>query len=569
MKNYFFKIHVLLRYLPYVILGILFITLSSFNGCRIVGEGDEEYYAAHLTQDNKLVMAGYTTSNYIVKPGGEQFLNNKGQADFFLSKRDTFGSYSSFNDIIWDKSYGGSRTDKAYGLDKTTDGGYILAGYTESNDGDVTGAHGSGDVWVVKVNSVGQIQWSRCYGGSRYDIAYAIRQTRDGGYIFVGSTNSNNGDVSNNHLINGSPTGDVWVVKINATGTIQWQKCLGGTGNDGGYDIQTMPNGGYILAGFTNSKDGDIGNNHTTQDGRTTTDAWIAVLDAAGNRLWSSCYGGTGYDVAMSIKPLSTSSSTAVNYVFVGYTSSSNNGDIQINRGNYDVFCMRLNQNGTGFNVGWRKTYGGEGNDYGKDIIQESSGTLIILANSASKTGDLIANSAPIALRVGHNNGDIISTSGNYGLVHSRGNQLLQYKANGILGVGGGDVRLGAGVEDPFYDPNLEAGIYKTELKAFNSAFQDEDEANALAFSEKKAIPKDVVDVLVYPNPSYGPITVASQTNNILQVQLFSTTGQMVWSADKLNTQTIQQDLSNLPKGIYLLKTKTDKGEKTAKVTLN
>ena len=87
--------------------------------------------------------------------------------------------------------------------------------------------------------------------------------------------------------------------------------------------------------------------------------------------------------------------------------------------------------------------------------------------------------------------------------------------------------------------------------------------------NQKKAIPKDVVDVLVYPNPSYGPITVASQTNNILQVQLFSTTGQMVWSADKLNTQTIQQDLSNLPKGIYLLKTKTDKGEKTAKVTLN
>ena len=81
MKNYFFKIHVLLRYLPYVILGILFITLSSFNGCRIVGEGDEEYYAAHLTQDNKLVMAGYTTSNYIVKPGGEQFLNPSRSGD--------------------------------------------------------------------------------------------------------------------------------------------------------------------------------------------------------------------------------------------------------------------------------------------------------------------------------------------------------------------------------------------------------------------------------------------------------------------------------------------------------
>ena len=569
MKNYFSKIQVLLRYLPYVILGSLFITLSSFSGCRTVGEGDEEYYAALLTQDNKLIIAGYTTSDYIRKSGGDQFLNNKGQADFFLSKRDTFGFSASLDDIIWDKSYGGSRTDKAYGLDKTTDGGYILTGYTESNDGDVIGSHGARDVWVVKVNSLGQLQWSKCYGGSRFDMAYAIRQTRDGGYIFVGITNSNDGDVSNNHLNNGSPSTDVWVVKINAEGTIQWQKCLGGKGNDGGYDIQTMSNGAYILAGYTASNDGDIGNNHTTESGNPTTDAWIAVLDAAGNRLWSSCYGGSGYDAALSIKPLSTSSGTAINYVFVGYTNSSNNGDIDINRGNYDVFCMRLNQNGTGFVAGWRKTYGGEGNDYGKDIIQESSGTLIILTNSSSTSGDLKANTAPIALRVNRNNGDIISTSSNHSLYHSRGNQLLQYKPNGILGVGGGEVQLGEDIEKPFYDPNLEAGVYLTELQTFNSAFQDEDEANALAFSEKKALSKEIVDVLVYPNPSYGQFTVASQTNNILQVQLFSTTGQLVWSADKLNVQSIQKDLSNLPKGIYLLKTKTDKGERTNKVTLN
>ena len=579
MKINLFTIRILLRYYPYFIFGTLFITLSSFSGgCRTLGSGDEEYYAVQMTNDNKLIMAGYTTSNYMTRSGGAQYLNNKGESDFFLSKRDTFDNAFSFdiNDIIWDKSYGGSGTDKALGLAKTTDGGYIMAGFTESNDGNVIGNHGGRDVWVVKTNNEGVLQWSKCYGGSRSETAYAIRQTSDGGYIFVGNTNSTNGDVANIHS-DGSdyPASDVWVVKIDAFGNIQWQKCLGGSGSDGGYDIQTMPNGRFILAGFTSSKDGDIGNNHTTSQGSATTDAWIAVLDVAGNRLWSNCYGGEGNDVAMSIKPITTTTG-AVSCVFVGYTSSSNSGDVDINRGSfsYDVFCMRLNQNGTGFNTGWRKTYGGSGNDYGKDIIL-ASGTLILLANSTSTDGDVPGGAGPTTLRLSFNNGGIISfyKPGDY--YHSRGNQLIQYKPDGIIGIGGGEVTNGKELESPYYDPNLEAGIGKTDITTFLSAFQDEDEANAKAFSKKEDTRKGLVDMQVFPNPTTEKVTVSfnqEQTSDVT-IQLFDVSGKMIHSLilPQVAAGKYQQEipLNRLNKGVYVVKFLSGKQMSSQKLIVN
>ena len=136
-----------------------------------------------------------------------------------------------------------------------------MAGYTFSNDGDVSGNHGAYDYWVVKLNSSGDILWQICLGGTNVDVAYSIQQTSDGGFIVAGYTCSNEGDVSGNH-----GNSDYWVVKLNSSGTIEWQKCLGGTDGDYAYSIQQTSDGGFIVAGLTGSNDGDVSGNHGGSD---------------------------------------------------------------------------------------------------------------------------------------------------------------------------------------------------------------------------------------------------------------------------------------------------------------
>src|SRR5436190_12259968 len=112
-------------------------------------------------------------------------------------------------------------------IEQTQDGGYIVAGTSNSVNGDVTNHHGTAstsDCWIIKLNSAGTILWQKSYGGTNNDYASSIKQTTDGGYIFSGYTSSNDGDVSGNH----GGFEDGWVVKTDSTGTLIWQKCLGG-----------------------------------------------------------------------------------------------------------------------------------------------------------------------------------------------------------------------------------------------------------------------------------------------------------------------------------------------------
>jgi hypothetical protein len=176
--------------------------------------------------------------------------------------------------IQWQKCFGGSNNDKSYSVISTSDGGFISVGSTSSNNGNVLGNHSSGDgedVWVIKTSSNGILEWQKCFGGGGlsplpgfnldYDIGFSIIQTADGGYIFCGMTSSIDGDVSGN---DGSI--DAWIVKINSTGIIQWQKCFGGSDSDIAIDIIQTNEGGYIFAGYTSSNDGDVSGNHGNFD---------------------------------------------------------------------------------------------------------------------------------------------------------------------------------------------------------------------------------------------------------------------------------------------------------------
>lgn len=172
--------------------------------------------------------------------------------------------------IQWQKSLGGSGLDEARSIAPTSDGGYIVAGLSNSNDGDVIGVHGGYESWIVKLTSVGMTEWQKSLGGSGNDGASSIAPTSDGGYIVAGGSQSNDGDVTGHH--GSSDSIDYWVVKLTSAGMIEWQKSLGGTGYDYAISIAPTSNGEYIVAGGSKSTDGDGTGNHGD------TDYWIVKL---------------------------------------------------------------------------------------------------------------------------------------------------------------------------------------------------------------------------------------------------------------------------------------------------
>jgi hypothetical protein len=180
--------------------------------------------------------------------------------------------------LEWQRCLGGTKDDEASCVRQTADGGYIVAGYTESNNGDASGNHGRFDLWVTKLDKDGNQNsypvWQKCLGGSMDEYAQDVQQTADGGYIVAGITNSNDGDVSGNHGAK-----DFWVVKLNAKGKIIWQKCLGGSRVDIAYGVEQTKDGGYIVAGFTESNNGDVKGKHGKAG---SADFWVVKLNAKG-----------------------------------------------------------------------------------------------------------------------------------------------------------------------------------------------------------------------------------------------------------------------------------------------
>ena len=291
---------------------------------------------------------------------------NHGGGDIWVVKLSNTGV------IQWQKTLGGTGNESAQSIQQTTDGGFIVIGTTTSNDGDVTGNHGGGDIWVVKLSSTGIIEWQKTLGGNGYDPSSSIQQTKDGGYIVAGSTNSNNGDVTGNH-----GDYDYWVVKLSSAGSIQWQKTFGGSGSDIAYSIKQTLEGGYIVTGYTNSSDVYVTGNHGSAD------YWIVKLSYTGTIQWQKCLGGSAEDEASRIIQTMDSG-----YIVSGWTFS-NSGDVTGNHGNHDYWVVKLSNSGT---VEWQKTLGGTEDDYAYSIQQTTDGGYILAGYSTSNNGDVTGN---------------------------------------------------------------------------------------------------------------------------------------------------------------------------------
>jgi hypothetical protein len=274
--------------------------------------------------------------------------------------------------IQWQRSLGGSDEDLPNSIQQTNDGGFIVAGYSFSNDGDVSGNHGDQDYWIVKLTNIGTIEWQKSLGGSGYDAAQSIRQTTDGGYIVAGISFSNDGDVSGNHGFL-----DCWVVKLSSIGAIEWQKSLGGSSGELGNSIQQTSDGGYVVAGWSSSNDGDVSGNHNSQD------CWVVKLSSIGAIEWQKSLGGSGYDGANYIQQTSDGG-----YVVAGW-SQSNDYDVSGNHGGEDYWIVKLTNTGT---IEWQKSLGGSVRDISVDIDQTNDGGYIVGGFSESNDGDVSGN---------------------------------------------------------------------------------------------------------------------------------------------------------------------------------
>ena len=271
--------------------------------------------------------------------------------------------------IEWLKSYGGTSDDGAWSIQQTNDGGLIVAGYAESNDGNVSGNHGNADVWIVKLDDMGDTIWTRTLGGTADDRAFSIDQTADNGFIVAGISLSNDGDVMSHH---GGE--DFWIVRLDTLGDIIWTRTLGGTGNDVALSVQQTSDSGFIVAGFTESDDGDISGNHGGRD------SWVIKLDAVGNTIWSRALGGTSNDEIISIHQ-----TTDYGFIAAGY-SESNDGDVAVNHGGRDFWIIKLNEAG---NIVWNRVLGGSSDDGAYSIRQTIDGGYIVAGYSQSDDGDV------------------------------------------------------------------------------------------------------------------------------------------------------------------------------------
>lgn len=326
------------------------------------GTGTDEARSVYKTSDGGSIIAGNSNS-----VDGD-VVGNHGSYDYWVVKMDAAGN------VQWKKTYGGSTSDKGYSIIQLTNGGYLLVGNASSTDGDVTGNHGSSDYWIVRLNSIGNILWQKSYGGTSTDVARGVIQSLDGKLLVIGYSRSSNGNVTNAH-----GGYDFWLTKLDTSGNLLWQKTYGGTKDELAYTVKQAADSSLLIVGYTLSNDGDIsGQNHSAKN-----DIWVVKTDKAGTVLWTRTLGGNSNDYSNSFIQTSDKG-----YLIIGYTESYD-GDVYGNYGQDDLWVIKLDSSGS---TQWQKTYGGTDNDRANYAVETNDGGYVITGHSESDDIDLTSN---------------------------------------------------------------------------------------------------------------------------------------------------------------------------------
>ncbi|HLP95097.1 MAG TPA: T9SS type A sorting domain-containing protein [Saprospiraceae bacterium] len=506
------------------ILPLFFITCLGFLSAQPAIEWKKAYggslydtfHEIKPTSDGGYIVIGQSNSNNGNASG------NNGDFDIWVLK------LSNTGDIEWKKSLGGSALEAGYFIEQTKDGGYILTGITDSSDGQVTGYHGNTDAWVVKLSPSGEIEWQHAYGGSLYDSGNQILKTDHDTYILLAYTQSKDGDV----MVDLKGIGDIWLMELNLTGDILWQRTYGGSDNDNAMDIKTTKEGGYIMLGTTSSNDGDVLGWHGKAD------LWLLKLGNLGDIEWAKTYGGSNSDES----GFGSSSIQILNdgtYI-IGATTYSDDGQVAGSHGKADGWLIGVGDTGA---MLWQKTLGGSGNDAINSITKTIDEGLALIGYTESLDGD------PTGLHGEYDWWVIKLDSLNEiqwqqtvgGDKTEYGYTVLQTEDGGYIFSGISESKNGdmSGFSHPFY----EGWIFKFAPDLVG--VQDVSAASALN---------------VLPNPASREIRFdLPDGETLLSVNIMDILGQHILEQAIRNDQRI--DISTLPNGTYVLQAKTNSGK--------
>ena len=345
---------------------------------KTIGGAENDYGTSiAATRDGNYIISGYSGSNDGDVPG------NLGLHDFYIAKITGEGN------LIWSKNYGFNNHDHAHKIIQTKDGGFFVAGFADFSGIEGTGEtgnngeghsmrfaapqHGVGEYFGIKLDANGNFQWYRYFGGSLNDRINDVVEANDGGLILVGSSESTNFDVMYN-----KGSYDFWVIKLASDGKLQWKENYGGSGIDQATSICKTGNNSYLIAGRTNSTDGDV------SKALGSFDAWIIHINDHGHLIWNKSFGGAEFDNATTIKKVDNN-----RFVVVGNTRG-NFGDYS-NKGENDYWVFEID-NMPNSSIYWQKTFGGSKIDLATDFYQTESKEIIIVGESQSNDFDVQEN---------------------------------------------------------------------------------------------------------------------------------------------------------------------------------
>jgi Secretion system C-terminal sorting domain len=445
------------------------------------GATDNEYgYCVQQTSDG-----GYIVS------GDAAFNGFSGEIDFYLIKLTATG------DTSWTKTYGGNGFESAFAVRQTSDGGYIMCGQTP--------AFGTNNfkAYLIKVNTTGDITWSKAYDSYGYATGKDVQQTADGGYIFLGETD-----------IDFDGSGDLYLIKTDALGNPTWSRAIGAADTEEASEVKQTPDGGYIVTGSAYGA------------GSLSRDMLLLKTNSLGVTEWAKTYGSTVNEVSRSVT-LTTDGGYAICGSSWGFNADED----------YEVYVVKTNASGV---VQWSRTYGGPSlyGDYGFSI-QQTNDNGYIITGEAYSFGIGIKNIYLIKTDATGDSG--CTNQGTAATVTS--NAVLQNISTTTTVLSGGTAANPATVS--------HTGGTQTDICATLSNSEETFEQGS---------------ILAYPNPFTDLVTIDLPTSNLnTKATIFDITGKSLVTFE-LNSQNNSMDLSNLSSGIYFCKFDSNTNTKTIKL---
>ncbi|MBM4093617.1 MAG: hypothetical protein FJ276_30045, partial [Planctomycetes bacterium] len=333
---------------------------------RVFG-GDMDDYLSALAPvaAGGFLLGGWSRSDPIPGVGNKTAVNH-GAPDFWLVKIDALGNMS------WDRTYGGSGSQTLEAMVATGDGGFLLAGDSDSppSGNKSSPNYGGMDFWLVKVGRDGQKQWDQSYGGNGREHCAAVVGTAGGGCLVGGYSASG---VSGNKTDSHYGGGDIWVVLLDSNGVKQWDRTFGGERVDELSAIVVTTDGSFLLGGTSDSNPG--GNKSAL--GRGDRDMWIIKIDSEGNKQWDESYGGTASELCSNL-----AAADAAGFLVAGFSGSAPGGNKTAPLyGNNDFWIVRVAASGTAL---WDQAYGGSGGDYLRTALATQGGCYVLAGSSGS-----------------------------------------------------------------------------------------------------------------------------------------------------------------------------------------